>query len=558
MQTLLAMDLKSFSKTLSEKRARLTRAEFKALIRLRAFYDFEFFVRYFFPHLCRLPFSAMHDDFCQAERDPYRRGRREVIAAPRNHAKTTFKTLLKVMHAIVYGYEFYILILSYSKEEARQKVQNILHQLTTNQRLIQVYGRLAPIRGQQHPIARWGTQRFTTQNGIHVQAKSRLASVRGLNEDGHRPSLIIGDDLESPERIYNPEQRQKTLDWFTKDILKLGQADNSTNIIVVGTLLHPDSLLSHLLKRPGWTTRRYQALLHPAENQDLWNEYKQLYTNLSDPHRVETAHAFYEVHEAAMLAGASVLWPESDSYEKLICMQMDEGMASFQSEKQNEPYDPERQVLNMHQAKYFQFVYDGQGRRIALQWLSGAQKTVSLSDLEIVAFHDPALGETHKSDYAALVVVGRDAEGYFYGLDVYLEKVFISRQLEQVLHLEKAWGLKRLYLEAVGFQGVLKEDYRRLKQEHPHCKVEVIPVSQHHNKQWRISTLEPLITNGYLLFAETLPPHFIEQLVQFPTHHHDDGPDALQGAIAQLQKRVEPVIGAPFQVATGPHPNRLF
>lgn len=59
----------------------------------------------------------------------------------------------------------------------------------------------------------------------------------------------------------------------------------------------------------------------------------------------------------------------------------------------------------------------------------------------------------------------------------------------------------------------------------------------------RISTLEPEITNGYLLFSESINPRLITQLTLFPTTH-DDGPDALQGAVAQLKKPVwEPDIG---------------
>lgn len=65
----------------------------------------------------------------------------------------------------------------------------------------------------------------------------------------------------------------------------------------------------------------------------------------------------------------------------------------------------------------------------------------------------------------------------------------------------------------------------------------VIGVSQHHNKEKRISSLEPLITNGQLLFNETLTPRLISQMQLFPTTH-DDGPDALHGAVEQLKKKL--------------------
>ena len=66
------------------------------LLYIRAYQDFRFFATYFFSHHCKDAFSQMHVDFCQLEDlDPARRGRRDVVAAPRGNAKTTFKVLLR-------------------------------------------------------------------------------------------------------------------------------------------------------------------------------------------------------------------------------------------------------------------------------------------------------------------------------------------------------------------------------------------------------------------------------------------------------------------------------
>jgi hypothetical protein len=117
------------------------------LIYLRAYTDFEFFIQYFFPDYCQHAFSSMHMTFFQDEVVPNRRNRREVIAAPRGNAKTTFKVLFKVLHAIVYDYEQFILIIGHSAPEAEAKVRDILDELSQNTRLKAVYGDLAPVRG---------------------------------------------------------------------------------------------------------------------------------------------------------------------------------------------------------------------------------------------------------------------------------------------------------------------------------------------------------------------------------------------------------------------------
>jgi len=508
------------------------------IVYLRAYQDFEFFVQYFFPDYCPFPFSSMHLSFFDAETDPEQRNRRDVIAAPRGNAKTTFKVLFKVLHAIVYDYERFILIIGHSASEAEAKVRDILDELSQNPRLHRVFGQLAPLKGQ----GKANSKAFITQNGIKVMAKSRGQEVRGLKHGAYRPSFIILDDVEAPDRVLNEEQRYKTQQWFQKDILKLGAPGGGTNITMIGTCLHPESLLTELLQSPGWQAQKYQSIQKWSQNPKLWDEWKTLFTDLSDPAREYSAQAFFEAHQAEMLQGTEVLWPEAESYLFLMKMRVNEGIASFNSEKQNDPHDPNRQVFDMTLARRFSLTLNEQGVVAALKHDTG--KVVDAYELvDIVAFHDPALGEGLAHDYAAIVVVAQDSYGYLYCLDAWLEKAKPDRQIEQAYRLQAKWQFERLYLEDNNFQGLLKMNYRDKQAEYPELPLRVIGVSQHQNKEKRISTLEPLISNGHLLFADSLNPLLMQQLLLFPTSH-DDGPDALYGAVAQLKRgkgRIEQV-----------------
>lgn len=486
-----------------------------------------------------MPFSSMHLDFCAAEKDPYKRGRREVIAAPRGHAKTTFKTLFKVIHAICYNYEPFIVVVSHSAGEAQNKVRDVLEELIHNPRLINVYGPLAPRQGQYNGVGKWGTREFVTLNGIKVMAKSRGQQMRGLKFGPNRPSLIICDDIESLDRIYNQEQRDKTLAWFQKDLLKIGQTDGTTNITVVGTCLHPESLLMTLLETPGWESRLYQAVINDSENPELWEEYKRIYTDLSNPKRVQAAWTFYRRNKKQMDEGVKVLWPEGDSYESLIRMQIDEGRASFHSEKQNEPYDPDRQIFDMDNARRFRF--DIQNKKVVgFQWLNGSERYVPADHLEkVIAYHDPAFANDSKdTDYSAIVVVIKDKDGYLYCVDTSIKRIKPSQQIDEAMRLYKLWHFEKIYVESNGGQILYKNLYReRIERDFPHSRLMVSEVNNTQNKLERISTMEPLITNGHLLFAESLPQILITQLRLFPTGH-DDGPDALHGAVEKLKRQM--------------------
>ncbi len=457
-----------------------------------------------------------------------RRGRRDVIAAPRGHAKTTFKVLFKALHAIVYGYEPFILVIGHSASEAQAKVQNILDELQSNQRLIAIFGELAP------PLKHRSRKGFVTRTGIRVMAKSKGQQVRGLLHGQHRPSLILCDDIESLEGTLTPEQRLKTRNWFFKDVLKCGAVDGSANITVVGTCLHPESLLCDLLQSPGWFSRKYQAVERFSDHEPLWEQWKALYTDLSNPNRQEESQAFYEQHREPMLSGSQVLWPAGETYLQLMRMRIDEGQASFYSEKQNDPLDPERQLFDMNRARCFRILEEG------LLWLDGSDKQILWQAMErIIAFHDPALGKRpgqySEPDYAAIVVVGQDQDGYLYVLDCYLEKAAPAQQIEKALQLQRKWGFETLYLEENHFQQLLKPLYAQAIETAGLSQFRVTGVHQHQNKYQRISTLEPDISNGYLLFSETIHPRLIDQLTLFPTSY-DDGPDALQGAVAQLKR----------------------
>jgi hypothetical protein len=205
------------------------------------------------------------------------RGRRICIAAPRGHAKTTISLTIQIVHALCYGYEPYMVIMAQNLRESQARVQSILDILRNNVKLKQVFGDLAPPKGMG------SKNQFVARNNALVKAVSWGQSIRGMNHQGHRPSLIILDDVETLEGVQNPDQREKYREQFKKDVLQAGDVTNTLNVVVIGTCLHDDGLINHLLCHPGWTTRRYQAVEAFASNQALWDTWKGLLTDLTNP-----------------------------------------------------------------------------------------------------------------------------------------------------------------------------------------------------------------------------------------------------------------------------------
>ena len=270
------------------------------------------------------------------------KGTRSAIAAPRGHAKSTVMSLQNVLHAALFGYKRYILLVSDTEAQAVSFLDAIKNELETNERILADFG--------EQPGKTWKTGSILLSNGCRIDAVGSGQKLRGRRNYERRPDLILCDDIENDEGVRTAEQRQKTADWFWKAVCKSG--DSYTDILVIGTILHHDSLLAGLLENPGFQSRKYRAVLSDATSL-LWTDWERLASDLSDPDREKTAHAFYFKHRKEMLAGSKVLWPEKLSYYDLRLMRLTEGDAAFNSEMQNQPIDPAACLFSAQWFRYY-------------------------------------------------------------------------------------------------------------------------------------------------------------------------------------------------------------
>ncbi len=321
----------SDSKTKKNKSAE----ERKILVRDFGRRDARFFAEYFFEHLFHRRFGRMHRElFEQYERSLHkgeltaREGRRVAVAAPRGAAKSTLKTLVFPIHGVLYGMERYVTILSATLKQARQRLHNIKSELETNEILRRYYRKEIGQRGC------WSRSAIEV-NGARVEVFSAGTEIRGLRYGAWRPTLILLDDVEESDMVRSPEQRRQLWDWYNEVIENLG--DSYTVVEVVGTLLHREALLARLLQRPDFEARVYRSIEAFAEREDLWQDWRGIFTNLDDPNRLESARAFFTSQRSEMLRGSRVLWQAKEDYYDLMCQLVTKGRRAFFKEKQNEP-----------------------------------------------------------------------------------------------------------------------------------------------------------------------------------------------------------------------------
>lgn len=442
-------------------------------------------------------------------------GKRSAIAAPRGHAKSTVMTLKNVLHAALYGYKQYILLLSDTESQAASFLESIKYELETNQALIRDFG-------PQESKKSWKSGSILLQNGCRIDAIGTGQKVRGRRNYQRRPDLILCDDIENDEGVRTAEQRRKTADWFWKAVCKCG--DSYTDLLAIGTILHYDSLLARLLDNPGFVSRTFRAVLSDSPS-PLWEDWGRRFTDLSDPDREKHALQFFTAHKKEMTQGAKVLWPQKFSYYDLMVMKLTEGEAAFQSEMQNEPINPEDCLFSPSWVRY----YDPE------------QTTFASPAFRFYGYCDPSLGQSARSDYSALITLAVHRET---GLSYVVEADIRRRHPDQIIAdiLDTERRLRRAYgrgytlygAETNQFQWFLKEQLaRESARQGLHLPIQGVRSTE--DKAIRVSALQPEVKNGYLLFH---PEHtlLLQQLFQFPLGAHDDGPDALAGALSLARK----------------------
>ena len=486
------------------------------------------FGKTYLSHYFKLPPSPFHREMAvRLEQASLERGARLAVAAPRGHAKSTLVSLAFALWSICYRLESFIILLSNTAGQAENLLDAVKSDLEQNGLLQTDFPMACELPGLKPGPPRWTQSEIITRNGIRITALGAGQNIRGRRHNEHRPGLIVLDDAEDQEGVRSADQRDKLRDWFFKCVLKAG--DRRTNVVVIGTIMHYDSLLAGLTdgrKSPGWWGRKYQAVLSWPVHLELWEQWEDIYCgralNDEGASGPEAARAAFESMREDMSEGTQVLWPAQEDFYALMEIRLVEGRASFDSEKQNEPLNPADCCFQ--ESDFVFWDVDGQTEASLLQSLRG--------HCRIIGACDPSLGRAGRGyDDTAIITLAWDtASGTLYILDADIRR----RSPDQIIDAILAHEANRRYacfgVEVVQFQQFLADELRRrgnARGFYPRI-VDIRPTS---DKLGRIQALQPLMRQGIVRFSRR-HTELLEELRQFPKGAHDDGPDALEMAVS--------------------------
>ncbi len=433
-----------------------------------------------------------------------------VWAAPRGNAKSTIVSMALIIWVSLYKHKRYTLLVSDTADQADDFLSNVKTEFENNDQIIDDFGLM---QGEV-----WTSSNIILANEVRIQSLGAGKKVRGRRHMQFRPDLIVCDDLENDESVVSQDQRKKTDSWYKRALSKAGA--EYTDKIVVGTVIHPDSLLAKLLKNPAYLSHKYRAVIEFSHS-PKWDEWEALVTNLDNPTRLADARAFYETHKDEMLEGTSVLWAKKEDYYSLMLQRIADGPAAFSSEKQNEPINDD-------------------DRRFEESWIHYYDDAELIGkDLFIVGYVDPSMGKKG-GDYSAIIVIAIDVNGQIYVLVADIQRRDPELIISDSISIQRQVHMQVLGVEIVAFQEYFKNNFvkavQALEEEDKRLSLSVRGVKVNTDKILRIQSLQPDIKSGRIKFKRE-HTKLIEQLVGFPTADHDDGPDALAGAVQLLGRR---------------------
>lgn len=183
-----------------------------------------------------------------------------ALAAPRGHAKSSITGIIYLIFCVVNNLEKYIVYISQNHTKTVQFLDPIRYEFKNNRMLQFIYGDIT-LRKSTDDNDKDREDCFDVL-GCRVEAVSFEKNLRGFKYRNIRPTLIIGDDIESDERVLNPELRVKDHNKLNKVIIP--SLDIKGRFKMIGTILHIDSLLNKKIKQ-------YNGKIFSACNENLEN-----------------------------------------------------------------------------------------------------------------------------------------------------------------------------------------------------------------------------------------------------------------------------------------------
>jgi len=354
--------------------------------------------------------------------------------------------------------------------------------------------------GEQKALGNWEEGFFATKDGIAFRSYGKKQSPRGVRYRNRRPNYATVDDYNTDISLKNDAISEADFYHITEAVLPAIMDSGKWWLIIPQNKFHKNCV----------TTK--------FEESDI------------DCY-VSTVNLIDENGEST--------WHQKTTTEQAQEMIDSVGFFSAEREYKNNP---------VQEGKIFKEV-----------WLYKVKRLPFNHYDHVVAYYDPSYTNSMKSDYKAVVLIGKKGSNYHI-LKCFVERVSIPKMWAWGYALDEFVGdnsLIRHYMEANFIQGMHFEKLDEYEKQHGRRLRVKGDTRKKPDKYQRIESMQPLFEFGKVKISQTEydNPHMKrlrDQLLAFEkgTRVNDDAPDALEGAICivdTLTKQNKPIHFIPNQ-----------
>ena len=435
------------------------------------------FMKTYMPHYFTFDFAPCHAEWCDISDQPGF----NLIGAPRDHAKTTIITFGLRVYRICRQLRKYILLGSDTHEQAQRFGVSIKVELEDNPRLKHDYGDFIKLTSKKADDC------FVTSGGTMVESLGRKDKWRGRKHGPYRPDDAALDDMENNQTVKNPDVTKDIVEFIQGEILGAVEADCSTTMI--GNVFHGKSAIAQLIA---------------MENE-------------------ETGEKLYlsKIYDAIVDEDEKItLWPARWPWAKLDRKRQTVTTRIFNKEYRNK-YTDEDSPFPEEKARYIEHI-----------------EVVNRKLIAVTAV-DPSAKAAEQNDFRAVITFGLDpAKMVFICLHSWIKKRSIGEMFGAAYDQCDQYKSRVAVIEENMLKDFLHEailNYAKKVGRYLPWK----PINHSTEKIGRIvGTCEYLWEYGKLLFQKQQSDQELlkEQFVYLLNKNvHDDGPDAAEMAISELQ-----------------------
>lgn len=436
---------------------------------------------YFFPAYAASPFAEFQKKAINrvCRNDEWY----EVWSWSRELAKSTIAMMVELFLMLT-GKKRYLIMVSATQDAA-------IRLLSPYRANLEVNGRIRQFYGDQQGTNKWEEDHFVTKTGLTFLAVGFGNAPRGTRNENVRPDIIDIDDYDTDRDCKNPVTLDKKQEFIERAVIPTRSVSTPTLILAKGNLIAKDTVIGRLGKKAD----------------------KHMIVNIVDKDGKST-------------------WPEKNTQEHIERVKATISTGAFQAEYMNNP---------ISEGKVF--------RNLPLGKMPALSKFKFL-----VCYGDPSTSNNGKkgSSTKAVILAGKIRTTY------YILKAFVSHPsnaefidwyyqvkdwvggLVPVFYLVENNSLQDPFYEQV-FLPLIREENKR-RGDSLFITGDARPKT---DKAARIeANLEPVDRNGAWLFNqdEAENPHMKElldqlKLFEMTLPYPADGPDALEGALAEINRR---------------------